>query len=92
MATNSNVTVKNSSTSVLAINKNRRLAIIVNDSDQVIYLALGGDAELNKGIRLNAGGGSLEINASQMFRGAINAICSSGGKRLCFTETRKEAS
>ena len=39
----------------------RRYLAIVNDSDTVIYLAVGYDAEAGRGIRLNAAGGSFEI-------------------------------
>ena len=90
MSDNDKVSVKTSSTKVLAPNGNRKTADIVNDSDQTIYLALGSAAVMNKGIRLNAGGGSFEINATNMFRGTVNAICLSGSKNLCFTEKSKE--
>ena len=60
MVTNSKKSIGTSSTIVLAKNLSRKIADIVNDSDQVIYLALGASAVLNKGIRLNAGGGSYD--------------------------------
>ena len=87
---NDGVSVGSGSTAVLVSNLNRKIANLVNDSDEVIYLALGVDAELNKGIRLNAGGGSYEINSTNMFRGTVNAICTSGSKNLCVSETAKE--
>lgn len=90
MADNDKVSVNSSSTKVLATNKSRKTADIVNDSDEVIYLALGANAVMNKGIRLNAGGGNFEINSTNMWRGAVNAICSSGDKNLCFTEKSTE--
>lgn len=90
MAVNSNVSVGSSTTLVLAANGTRRIANFVNDSDEDIYLALGEDAELNKGIRLNAGGGNYEINATNMWRGAVNAICASGSKNLSVSEITEE--
>jgi len=76
-------TIGTTSTQVLAANSNRIQAILTNDSDEVIYVAKGVAAQLNKGIRLNAQGGSITITN---FKGAINAICTSGNKKLCVAE------
>jgi len=80
--TPSNATVANTSTKVLSKNSGRRYAVIVNDSNESMYVSLGTAAELNKGIRLNANGGVLEINGDDPFKGEIYAICSSGGKNI----------
>ena len=60
----------------------------VNDADEVIYLKLGAAAVLNAGIRLNANGGSYEMSlaAGNLYVGAVNGICASGGKKLLVTE------
>ncbi len=72
---------------VLAANKFRTCAEFVNDSDQVIYLRLGQAAVLNTGIRLNASGGSYEINLSNLWKGPISAIHGgAGNKVLCIME------
>ena len=85
--TNTSVSVGSSSTSILVANTSRKTATFVNDSDEVIYLTLGEyDAIMNKGIRLNANGGSYEINVTNLYNGAITAICTSGSKNLCVTE------
>lgn len=68
------VVVGITSTLVIAANPKRADAEFVNDSDVVIYLARGHDAVLNKGIRLNASGGSYSINNRNLFLGAIYAI------------------
>lgn len=81
--TNTNVTVGTTSTKVLNVSGDRDWVVITNDSDETIYLALGSYAVMNKGIRLNASGGSLEINFDCPFIGEINAICASGSKNLC---------
>lgn len=81
--TAANITVGATTTVALAAVSGRKYAILVNDSNETIYLSLGTDAVLNKGIRLNANGGAYEILGKTPYRGAVNAICSSGSKNLC---------
>lgn len=71
---------------VLADNRQRSYALLVNDSDSVIYLALGKPAIANEGIRLNASGGSYEINATNLWRGRVYAISTAATKKLMVTE------
>lgn len=73
------VSVGSSSTSVVSSSATRRGVILVNDSDETIYVECGATATMNEGIRLNASGGSVSITD---FTGAINAICASGSKNL----------
>ena len=84
--TDTAVPVGTSTTVVLAANPRRHEAVFVNDSNQPIYLARGNDAVLNAGIRLNAAGGSYEINRDNLFLGAINAIAEGGDKVLTVSE------
>jgi hypothetical protein len=77
------VTVGATTTVALAANASRKRAILVNDADETIYLALGSAAVMNAGIRLNANGG---VHVEDLFTGAINAISASGSKNLCVTE------
>jgi len=56
--------------------------ILVNDSDETIYVAYGASAVMNKGIRLNANGGSVSWAYPRIPQVAINAICASGSKVL----------
>jgi len=72
--TNTAVSVADSSTTILSANDARKYALIVNDSDTVIYLALGAAASVNSGIRLNANGGAYEINWTNLYKGAIYGI------------------
>jgi len=74
------------STEVLAANPRRADAVFVNDSNQPIYLARGNAAVIGQGIRLNANGGSYEINRNNLFLGVINAIAQGGDKNLVWSE------
>jgi hypothetical protein len=83
------VSVGSSSTSVLTHNSTRVSSTFTNDSDETIYLQLGSAAAANTGIRLNANGGSYEINTSNPWYGDVNAICASGSKTLCAIEVSR---
>lgn len=80
--TQDGVTVGSSTTQIAPVNANRLYLAIVNDSDEDIYLALGNSAVLNEGIRINANGGSFEMNGTNLFTGIVNGICSSGSKNV----------
>lgn len=82
-------TVGNTTTAILPANTDRGYASFVNDSDEDIYLGLGVAAVMNRGKRLNANGGSFEINLTDLFKGAVNAICSSGGKIITVDEIER---
>ncbi len=80
------VTVGAATAEALAANPARANAVFVNDSTETIYLARGNAAVIGSGIRLNAAGGSYEIDAANMFRGAINAIATGAGANLTVSE------
>jgi hypothetical protein len=81
--TSTGVSVGATSTTVLAANSSRSEAIIVNDSNETVYLKYGSGAEVNKGIRLNASGGSV---TEDKYTGIITGICASGSKTVTVTE------
>ena len=83
------VTIATASTTIIGENLSRATATFVNDSNEIIYLRLGsGSANaIGEGIRLNANGGAFEINSTNLFSGSVSAICLSGSKNLCYTET-----
>ncbi len=85
--THSFKTVTGTTQEALAANPDRRYALLINDSDEAMYLGIGVAAVANRGIRLNAAGGSYEISeeAGALFQDAINVI---GGttKILLITE------
>ena len=66
--------VGTSTTVVLAANASRKWASVVNDSANVVYLAVGNSAVLNTGIRLNANGGSVTFGGDNLTTQAINGI------------------
>ncbi len=82
------VTAAVTTTAVLAANTDRLYALVINDSDEVIYIKLGASAVLNQGIRLNASGGNYEMSMKlgNLYTGAINGISTSGGKVVLVTE------
>lgn len=80
------VMVGTTSAVVLDEDANRKFALLINDSDTTIYLALGKHAKLNAGIRLAPHGGYYEVNLDQAYIGKIYGICSAANKRLLVTE------
>ena len=82
------VSVGSSTTAIIAANSARRYLLLVNDSDEVIYVKLGAAAVANQGIRINASGGTLELSPlnGNLYRGAVNGICASGSKTMLVTE------
>jgi hypothetical protein len=83
--TQATITVGNVTTAVLTANQKRRHLLLQNDSDEVIYVAFGKAAALNAGIRLAAAGGQYEMYGDLVYGHAINAICTSGNKKLLVT-------
>ena len=81
MATNTGVDVAITSTEVLAAQTKRKYCVIVNDSDTVIYLAIGAAAALNSGIRLNANGGVFELGPTDGETSAIYGIHGATGTK-----------
>ena len=84
--TSTGPTIGSTTTLALAANASRIYASFVNDADEDIYLTFGTNAVMNTGIMLEAGRGSYEITRANLFKGQVNAICTSGGKILCVTE------
>lgn len=82
------VLVGDVSTLVLEANPSRVTLELINDSKSIMYLGLGHDAVMNKGIRLNANGGSYGMDDLNLFLGAIYAI-GTGQQNLCYSEGRR---
>lgn len=73
-----NVNVGDTSTQIVPTNATRKYLCIVNNSDTTIYLAIGQDAEVNKGVRLNANGGSFEMIRDNLSYQVVNGIHGAG--------------
>lgn len=86
--THTAITVGAATTVIAAANANRKYLLMVNDSNEDIYIKLGAPGVLNEGIRINLGGGNYEISIrnGNSYLGAINGICASGAKILLVTE------
>lgn len=78
------VTVGSTSTQVLPADIKREHLLLINDSDEIIYVSFGQPAAANTGIRLNAAGGSYEMTGT-VYLHAVYAICASGNKKLLVT-------
>jgi hypothetical protein len=65
----------------LAANPDRKYASFFNQSGSVIYLKLGAAAVLNQGIRM-PNNSIFEINADNLFTGAVHAITGAGTQNL----------
>ena len=76
------------STSILVPNADRTYALFINDSNASVYLACGGAAALNTGIRLNADGGNYEMarGAGNVYGGSLTAISVAGTAKILITE------
>ena len=84
-----NATAGLASTEAVAENGSRTYLLIVNDSDTVVYLAIGATAVVGKGIRRNANGGSFEMLrdvGGNFSHQVVNAISSAAGKILTIQE------
>jgi len=62
-------------------NLHRTALWLINNSDVEVYLGLGRPATVTSGIRLNAAGGAIELNLTNLFRGQINALAASGADK-----------
>lgn len=81
-------TIATSDTDALASNGNRKYALFINDSTQLIYLHLDDTATANAGIRLEANGGSYEMTqgAGNVYTGIVTAIAVGSSGVLLVTE------
>jgi hypothetical protein len=86
-ATHTSKTIGIASTSIVGANDLRKYLLLQNDSNEIIYIKLGETAVASEGIRIPVGG-SYEMNDGDgnIFVGAINGICATGGKVLLVTE------
>jgi hypothetical protein len=88
-ATHSAPAVTTSDTTPVAAEADRKYLLLVNDSDTIIYLALGATAVASQGIRVAANGGAYEMSSpfGNLYTGAVHAIhAGSGSKALLVTE------
>lgn len=87
---NSNVIVGTTTTRIVDINTRRRLLILGNNSNEDMYISLGGTAAITSGIPCKANGGVITLEKTRygdyVFTGEVNGICATGGKVLSVCE------
>lgn len=83
--TTTGVSVGTTSTAVIPASSGRVYGAFVDDGSSPIYLTLGPTAVDGQGIRLNANGGSYEINLSNDYIGTITAIATPSVANLTVT-------
>lgn len=89
MSVSTGITVTNTGQQLLSASSGRVYAVFVNDGSVPVYLALNGArAVANTGIRLNAAGGSYEINLSNQYIGIVTAITASGTANVTITASQ----
>lgn len=66
-------------------NTSRKYLLLVNDSDEAIYIKFGANAVMNEGIRIDASGGVFKMDLSIDTR-QVNGICKTGTKTLLVSE------
>lgn len=79
------VTVGSSTTKLADANTSRKYLLLINDSNEAIYIKFGADAVANEGIRIDASGGVFKMDLSIDTR-QVNGICASGSKELLVSE------
>jgi len=85
--THSKITVGNTTGVALAANANAIYRLFENISDENISIALGTAAVDGEGIVLvSKGSYEMSKKAGNLYTGAVNAICASGGKSLSVLE------
>jgi hypothetical protein len=75
-------TCETTSSDMLATSSGRLYAAFVNDSSTTTYLGFTNPAVAGKGVRLNANGGSYEINLDNLFTGAVSCISLAAGSNI----------
>lgn len=89
-AVNAGVSVGTTSTLVLSANPRRIYAAFVNDGTDIVYLALGNTAVVNRGIRLNPSGGSFEITRECPYWGQVSGIVGTTASNVTTVELERE--
>jgi len=87
IATHTAPSIGATTTVALVANTKRLYACFANDSTETIYLGLGVAAVMNIGIPILSGGSyEMSRKIGNLYVGAVNGICTSGGMVLAVTE------
>lgn len=87
LTTDSSPTIGETSVTVLPANPHRKVASIVNrSSDRIVYLTYSPIATLGNGFCIYPNGGALNIDQTNLYKGAIAAIADGPGAQLAISE------
>lgn len=84
-AASGGATAGTTSQEILPINAGRKFATVSNNGAEALYLALGKDAVVGQGIRLNSGE-SFRIDQTYLYKGAVFAITETGSVQVGVAE------
>lgn len=84
-AVNGTASMGAASAEILADNRNRKYALMVNASDVGVWISFGDTAVIGTGAYLAPAGGSYEIDESNLWTGAVNGIAASGSGKVVGT-------
>ena len=85
--THTTASMSTTSAAVLAVNGNRKYALVQNNGPATVWLKIGATAVANEGIRLDMGG-SFEMapHSGNLDTRAINGITADGAATMLVTE------
>ena len=83
-------TVGTTSSTILAANQHRVYTIITNTSDTDIDIAFGETAVSGRGVRIVCNGGTYTIDWTNLWQGAVNAICAAANKNVAIVDGRTD--
>lgn len=81
-AVNDTASMGAASAEILAENRSRKYALIVNASDVGVWISFGEAAVIGTGAYLAPAGGSYEIDETNLWTGAVNGIAASGSGKV----------
>lgn len=76
-------TATTSSAKLVGANESRVALVVCNDGTNAVYLALGGTATKEEGIRLNKEGGTHIID---YYWGEVTCVTATGESNVCWAE------
>jgi len=80
------IALSTSQKQILGKNPQRTYCLIVNPSDEEVFLSMGIPATVDRGIPLLTAGSNYEINLTNPWRGSISAVSKAGTPNITVVE------